>query len=232
MASVGNGTEESGGGEEVTGGRAPGVRAAVGRPLPARRRELRSAGIPVAHLPRAAACRRAGARRAASRAAGSSRGRPGRRRGEEPLGVGESCPGGGAAGSPFRRCFYRSVLFFLVSFCFLLSQSLPLPRPPAATPAPRQRRAAPSEFAAPPLRCAFLPVAGGRCDRRASAARLRRAPGGQRRSPPRPGRSGRRGRVARQASAPGWSGRARFLFRGVCHGRAGRLCVGQSCSWM
>lgn len=82
MASVGNGTEESGGGgEEVNGGRLPrgSGRADSERPSPAAASEMRE-GAPLHRPSRSPTCSAVGAD---GQAAGQDRGRPGRRsRGE------------------------------------------------------------------------------------------------------------------------------------------------------
>lgn len=106
MASVGNGTEESGGGEEVTAGSA--------RALATRRRGQRRPGLPA----RIQLTPRRG-RRVPQPA------RPGRRRGEGEPGVEESCGAGGpfpcrtASGrrpAPFLSSFFSPPLFFPLPF--------------------------------------------------------------------------------------------------------------------
>lgn len=123
MASVGNGTEESGGGEEVTAGST--------RALATRRRGQRRPGLPA----RIQLTPRRG-RRVPQPA------RPGRRRGEGEPGVEESCGAGGPF--PCRTASGRRPAPFLSSFFF----SPPFFPPSLFNSAP-SRRPAPRNIACP-----------------------------------------------------------------------------------
>lgn len=115
MASVGNGTEESGGGEEVNGGRLPGDSGHVGseRPSPAAAGKMRERA-PLHRPSGSPTCSAVGAE---GQAAGQDRGRPGRRSRGESWSWGKlSRQRGRRRPLPASPSFSAPFFFFLSSF--------------------------------------------------------------------------------------------------------------------